>query len=63
MEIESNSPKWSGGGSAVPADLMTRNRAEIRLLDEWLADESGYDEETWPMLRAALQANRRTEAL
>jgi hypothetical protein len=39
-------------------DLMARNRAVIRLLNEWLADESGYDEETWPELKAALQANR-----
>ncbi len=37
---------------------MARNRAAIRLLDEWLADESGYDEATWPQLKAALQANR-----
>lgn len=39
-------------------DLMARNRAVFRLLNEWLADESGYDEETWPELKAALQANR-----
>ncbi len=30
----------------------------IRLLDKWMADESGYDEETWPELKAALQRNR-----
>jgi hypothetical protein len=31
----------------------------IRLLDSWLADESGYDEETWPELKKALDEERR----
>jgi len=30
----------------------------IRLLQTWMADESGYDEETWPELKAALDRNR-----
>lgn len=29
-----------------------------RLLDEWLADESGYDEEIWPELKEALDRDR-----
>lgn len=29
-----------------------------RLLDEWLADESGYDEEAWPELKEALDRDR-----
>lgn len=35
---------------------MTEKEREeaIRLLDEWLTDESGYDEETWPILQEAL---------
>jgi hypothetical protein len=35
------------------------NDAAIRLLDEWMADDSGYDEETWPELKEALDRNRR----
>jgi hypothetical protein len=35
------------------------NLAAIRLLDEWMADDSGYDEETWPELKEALDRNRR----
>jgi hypothetical protein len=27
-------------------------------MDEWLADESGYDEETWPQLKAAIEEDR-----
>jgi hypothetical protein len=38
--------------------LRRRNVQTIRLLDEWLADKSGYDEETWEPLRAALETNR-----
>lgn len=30
----------------------------VKIVNEWMADESGYDEQTWPELKAALQANR-----
>jgi len=30
----------------------------IALLDKWLEDESGYDEETWPQLKEALDRDR-----
>jgi len=39
-------------------DRRDRNDEVIRLLDEWLADESGYDEETWPLLKEALNRER-----
>ncbi len=35
-----------------------RNRATQQLLRAWLSDESGYDEETWPELKKALEENR-----
>lgn len=35
------------------------NVAAIRLLDEWMADDSGYDEEAWPELKESLDRNRR----
>lgn len=34
------------------------NLGAIRLLDEWMADESGYAEETWPELEKALDRDR-----
>ncbi|HJY84104.1 MAG TPA: hypothetical protein VKK81_23840 [Candidatus Binatia bacterium] len=42
------------------AEAESRRRADlaIRLLDEWMADESGYDEETWPELKTALDRDR-----
>ena len=35
-----------------------RNATVRQLLRAWLADESGYDEETWPRLKQDLDANR-----
>jgi len=37
---------------------QTKPEAVIALLDEWLKDESGYDEETWPELKEALDRDR-----
>lgn len=31
----------------------------IALLKSWLTDESGYDEETWPKLKKALEEQRQ----
>lgn len=38
--------------------VRTRNAAARKLLQTWLADESGYEEETWPLLKQALEDNR-----
>jgi hypothetical protein len=35
-----------------------RNEALIQLIREWLADESGYDEETWPIVKQLIEENR-----
>jgi hypothetical protein len=33
--------------------------AEVRaMLQEWLGDTSGYDEQVWPELKSALERNR-----
>jgi hypothetical protein len=47
-------------GSPVPAeaDQHVKNEAARRLLSEWLADESGYDEATWPVAKQAIESNR-----
>lgn len=39
-------------------ERMQRNLAAIKLLEEWLADESGYDERVWPVVRKAIEENR-----
>lgn len=40
-------------------EIRERNRAAEALIREWLADESGYDEATWPELAEALDRSRR----
>jgi excisionase family DNA binding protein len=34
-----------------------RNEAAMRLLAEWMADESGYDERVWPIVEKLLAEN------
>jgi hypothetical protein len=38
-----------------------KNQACIELLNEWLADESGYDEKNWPKVKEMLEANRLSD--
>jgi hypothetical protein len=39
-------------------DFRARNARALELLREWLADESGYDAEVLPVLKAELEADR-----
>jgi hypothetical protein len=39
----------------------TQNAAAIRLLHQWLEDESGYDERVWPRLKEAIEQDRLSE--
>ncbi|AFZ27179.1 hypothetical protein Cylst_5135 [Cylindrospermum stagnale PCC 7417] len=45
----------SGHGTKAEDDSLEQ---VIQLVDEWMADESGYDEETYPQIEAALTQNR-----
>jgi excisionase family DNA binding protein len=40
------------------ADRDARAQRVIRLLDEWMADESGHDEAVWPQLKQVLEQDR-----
>ena len=55
----SKPPARPGAGTWVdpltPAERMERNRRAAALLREWMADDSGYDEEMWPVLEQALK--------
>ena len=42
---------------ALP-EYRRRQLAAIDLLNEWLADDSGYDERTWPELKRAIERDR-----
>lgn len=36
-------------------DIRRRNAATRQPLQEWHTDESGYDEETWPLLKEKMR--------
>jgi hypothetical protein len=38
--------------------LRARNARALQLVREWLADDSGYDEEVFPVLKVELEADR-----
>jgi len=46
--------------SSHPDEPLARIKARKlgKLLDTWLADESGYDERVWPQLKKAIEENR-----
>jgi hypothetical protein len=45
--------------SHTPESLVrVKARKLTKLLDTWLADESGYDERVWPQLKKAIEENR-----
>lgn len=54
----------ASGRTTVPSQAVTAHPTRekvaglIGLLDEWLADESGYDERTWPVVKRAIDENR-----
>lgn len=49
--------------NAMQSVLKTRSGKAITLIDEWLADESGYDETVWPQLREDIETNRLSERM
>ena len=50
--------KSAESSSDALATQRAKNEAAIRLLREWMADESGYDEETWPKVKKVIEENR-----
>jgi len=40
-------------------ELERRNAGFMKLIDEWMADESGYDERELPELERAMEENRK----
>ena len=53
--------KLAGLDPAAKNLVVTRrpkNEAALQLLRQWMADKSGYDEETWPVLKKAIEENR-----
>ena len=50
-----NTPKYEKGTTAASTNgSLPDYDAVLKLLDEWLADESGYDERVWPIIEKGL---------
>lgn len=45
-------------GKVRPGDETPESDPVVRLLEAWLADDSGYDEDAWPELKDALDRDR-----
>lgn len=54
-------PPSGPGSKLAPKKISAKARRMIRLMDEWLKDESGYDEATWPELKKSLEKNRLSD--
>ena len=50
--------KKQGSRSRSLALQKSRNEAAIALLKRWAADDSGYDERVWPIVKKAIEENR-----
>ena len=50
--------KQEGPIDATLAAQRQKNEAARRLLQEWLTDDSGYDEEVWPKVKQIIEENR-----
>ncbi len=60
---ETDSDVSSGAERAKGSETnRQRNSAALRLVRDWLSDESGYDEETWPQLKRAMEDNRHSSS-
>ena len=48
------------GVASEPADQArsARNATAIALLEKWLADDTSYDEDTWPALQQRIEESR-----
>jgi hypothetical protein len=46
------------GDTEQRKDAMAAAERFRKLLDEWMADDSGYDKEAWPELKEGLDRNR-----
>jgi len=44
--------------STTVAMSAEQRQAAIQLIDEWLADDSGYDQAVWPILQQSIEDNR-----
>ena len=47
--------------ASAPAAVPQHNAQALQLLRTWLADDTGYDEQTWPALKQTMEAQRLSD--
>ena len=58
-DLEAFLMKQRGGlGFDQVREQRKKNEAALRLIEEWMADESGHDEQMWRKLKAVLEQDR-----
>jgi len=60
MQTTTKIPPCSEGRSNANDQVAQarQNEAARKLLREWLADTTGYDEEAWPQAKKVIEENR-----
>jgi len=56
--ISCSSAKAPGGKDA---GRRTKEQLAIQVLQQWMLDDSGYDEENWPVVKRTLEENRLSQ--
>ncbi len=46
---------------SLTSEPLPKNEVAIHLLEEWLADESGYNETVWDAVKSTIEENRFSE--
>jgi len=60
-EVLARSQQADANTTTEVPKTAAHNAAALNLLRVWLADESGYDEQTWPTLKQTMEANRLSD--
>jgi len=55
---DNNAIEASESSGDFAAVLRIKNEVAIRLLQEWMADESGYDETAWETVKKLIEENK-----
>ena len=58
LEIMTTDHQSSPPEAGPDDEFRARNARALELVREWLADESGYDADVFPVLKAELEADR-----
>ncbi len=63
LQSFSESDKFLNPGTIEISDeiLRIKNEVAIRLFQDWIVDETGYDEKTWENVKQAIENNRLSD--